>query len=189
MPPATRLSKLLASPTHKPTKPTTLNLHTKASATRPSHPSSRQSMLDSSRGPPHLDVHSVRKYLFASSTTSKGHMKQPCEGIWSTCTTKPMTATKIDPLLLRPQRVEDHTMPGLSHPHPNDDVDNCTTCPPPHLVQEFDDFSIAIIFCFGAFADKLSGVVYNNCTSHFPYMPLDGNICFLSWTTMRQTQS
>jgi hypothetical protein len=50
VPLATPLLKLPASLTHKPTKPTTLNLHTKAYATHPLHPSSRQSMLDSSRG-------------------------------------------------------------------------------------------------------------------------------------------
>ncbi len=69
-------------------------------------------------------------------------------------------------------------MPGLNHPQPNNDVDDCTTCPPPHLIQEFDDYSIANVFCFGAFADKLSEVVYNDCTGNFPYMLLDGYICF-----------
>jgi hypothetical protein len=34
------------------------------------------------------------------------------------------------------------------------------------------------VFCFGAFADKISGVVYNDCTGKFPYMSLDGNVCF-----------
>ncbi len=38
--------------------------------------------------------------------------------------------------------------------------------------------SIANIFCFGAFADKNTGVVYNNCTGAFPFMSLDGNVCF-----------
>jgi hypothetical protein len=45
------------------------------------------------KGGPHLDVHSVRKYLFASPATSKRHMKQPLKGIPSTCIIKPMTAT------------------------------------------------------------------------------------------------
>ncbi len=63
------------------------------------------------KGAPHLDAHSVQKFLFASLATSKGHMKQPHKGIQSTCTTKPTTATQMYPLLLRPQMVEDHTMP------------------------------------------------------------------------------
>jgi hypothetical protein len=33
-------------------------------------------------------------------------------------------------------------------------------------------------FCFGTFANKNTGVVYNNCTSNFPFMSLDGNVCF-----------
>ena len=48
----------------------------------------------------------------------------------------------------------------------------------PHLIQELDEYSITNVFCFGAFAEKVSGVVYNNCTGDFPYMSLDGNICF-----------
>jgi hypothetical protein len=112
-------------------------------------------------------------------------MKQPHTGIWSTRTIKPTTATQIDPLLLRPQRVEEHTMTGLNHPQPNNDIDNRTTCLPPHLIQEFDNYSIANVFCFGAFMDKLLGVVHNNCTGNFTYMLFDGNICFLSCTTMR----
>ncbi len=129
------------------------------------------------KGAPHLDMHSVRKYLFASPATSKGHMKQLHKGIQSTCTTKPTTTTQVCPLLPRPQQVVDHTMPGLNPQH-NNKVDDRTIGPPPHLIQELNDNSIAKVFCFGAFADKLSGVVYNNCTSNFSYMSLDGNICF-----------
>ncbi len=89
-----------------------------------------------------------------------------------------MAATQMYPLLQRPQQVEDHTMPCLNHPQHNSKVDNCTIGPPPHLSQELDDYSIANVFCFRAFADKRSGVVYNYCTGDFPYMLLDGNICF-----------
>jgi hypothetical protein len=105
-------------------------------------------------------------------------MKQPLKGIQSTHTTKPTTATQVYPLLLRPQRVEDHTMPSLNHPQHNNKVDDRTIGMPPHLIQELEDHSIANVFCFKAFANKLSGVVYNDCTSDFPYMLLDGNICF-----------
>jgi len=30
----------------------------------------------------------------------------------------------------------------------------------------------------GAFADKVLGIVYDDCTGDFPYMSLDGNVCF-----------
>ncbi len=32
------------------------------------------------------------------------------------------------------------------------------------------------MFCFGAFAEKNTGIIY--CTGNFPFMLLDGNICF-----------
>jgi hypothetical protein len=41
-----------------------------------------------------------------------------------------------------------------------------------------DDESITNVFCFGAFADKISGVVYNNLTGNFPFMSIDGSVCF-----------
>jgi hypothetical protein len=41
-----------------------------------------------------------------------------------------------------------------------------------------DDKSIGNVFCFGAFADKVTGVVYNNLTGNFPFMLLDGSVCF-----------
>ncbi len=37
---------------------------------------------------------------------------------------------------------------------------------------------MANIFAFGAFADKNSGIVYNNLMGLFPFMSLDGSICF-----------
>jgi hypothetical protein len=41
-----------------------------------------------------------------------------------------------------------------------------------------DGESIANVFCFGAFADKISGVVYNDLTGNFPFMSIDGSVCF-----------
>jgi hypothetical protein len=34
------------------------------------------------------------------------------------------------------------------------------------------------MFCFGAFADKITEVIYNGLTGNFPFMSLDGRICF-----------
>ncbi len=75
--------------------------------------------------------------------------------------------------------MEDHTIPGLNHLQPNNDADNHSTGLSPHLIQEFDNYSITNVICFGAFADKLSRVVYNDCTGDFPYMLLNGDICFI----------
>ncbi len=48
----------------------------------------------------------------------------------------------------------------------------------PAFIDDIDDKSIANVFCFGDFADKNTGVVYNDCTGNFPFMLLDGNVCF-----------
>ncbi len=49
----------------------------------------------------------------------------------------------------------------------------------PHLIiSENDDESIANIFAFGAFADKNNGIVYHGLTKSFPFMSLDGSVCF-----------
>ena len=34
------------------------------------------------------------------------------------------------------------------------------------------------MFCFGAFADKRTGVVYNDMTGNFPFVSLDGSVCY-----------
>jgi len=50
----------------------------------------------------------------------------------------------------------------------------------PNLIgDDEDNYSIANVFCFGAFADKQDGVMYNDCTGNFPFMSLDGSVCFL----------
>jgi hypothetical protein len=49
----------------------------------------------------------------------------------------------------------------------------------PNVIVEDDDSSAENIFCFGAFADKQTGILYNNLTGLFPYMSLEGNVCFL----------
>jgi hypothetical protein len=41
-----------------------------------------------------------------------------------------------------------------------------------------DDESIANVFCFGAFADKISGVMYNDLSENFPFVSIDGSVCF-----------
>ena len=41
-----------------------------------------------------------------------------------------------------------------------------------------EDATIANVFCFGAFADKTSGIIYNDLTGSFPFVLLEGSICF-----------
>jgi hypothetical protein len=45
-------------------------------------------------------------------------------------------------------------------------------------MSEDDKESIANIFSFGAFADKNNGIVYHDLTGSFPFMSLDGSVCF-----------
>ena len=49
----------------------------------------------------------------------------------------------------------------------------------PHLVSNVNNEKIANVFCFGEFANKNSGIVYNDLTGNFPFMSLDGSVCYL----------
>jgi hypothetical protein len=51
--------------------------------------------------------------------------------------------------------------------------------PLPHLVDDNGNKAIANVFCFGAFADRHSGVVYNDLTGKFPLISFDGSVCYL----------
>ncbi len=45
------------------------------------------------------------------------------------------------------------------------------------MIGNVNNKSIANIFCYGAFADKNSGIVYHNLTGLLPFMSYDGNVC------------
>ena len=49
----------------------------------------------------------------------------------------------------------------------------------PSAIVEDDDSSVGNIFCFAAFADNYTGLLYNDLTGSFPYMSLEGNVCFI----------
>ena len=48
----------------------------------------------------------------------------------------------------------------------------------PTLIVDDSEGSIANVFGFGAFADKNNGIVYHDLTGSFPFMSLDGSVCF-----------
>ncbi len=48
----------------------------------------------------------------------------------------------------------------------------------PNLIRDNGDESIAIFFVFEVFVDKNSGIVYHDLTGSFPFMSLDGSLCF-----------
>ncbi len=121
------------------------------------------------RGAPHLNAKSVQKYLTPSPATSKGHMKHPCKSLQST-TPKPTRQSFPCP------PSNDHPfMPGLI---PDDSDEEDDDGPWPAFIDNINDESIANVFCFGTFADKNTGVVYNDCTGNFLFMSLDGSVCF-----------
>ena len=126
-------------------------------------------------GAPHLDARTVQKYLVSSPATAKGHMKRPRKDIRS-MTPKGVTHAPNTNIIRIPQRVPDVTIPGL-HLYDNEE-ERGPILSLHNLIDNIEDESIANVFCFGAFADKVSGVVYNVCTGDFPYMSLDENVCF-----------
>jgi hypothetical protein len=125
------------------------------------------------RSAPHLNAKSIQKYLMPSPVTSKGHMKWPRKGLQST-TPKPTR-----PFLPRPPCAPSFHQPVMPGLIPDDDHKDNSNEPHPTFIDDINNESIANVFCFGAFANKNTGVVYNDCTGNFPFMLLNGNICFL----------
>jgi hypothetical protein len=122
------------------------------------------------KGCPNLSEKLILKYLNPSPTTTKGHMKYPDHGIQSTQpkpTTPSIAPVPIVPPL--PLHVCKHAFPSELHP----DIHH------PALICDDTDESIANIFCFGAFADQHSGIVYNDLPENFPFMSYDGSVCYL----------
>ena len=128
------------------------------------------------KGCPNLSEKLVTKYLNPSPATAKGHMKRPKKGIRSM---QKQVKTKGDSNIPRihvpvPQAAT-HSLPLFMEPMLyNGPAYNA------HMEVNYipDDESIANVFCFGAFADKVSGVVYNDLTGNFPFMSIDGSVCF-----------
>jgi len=127
-------------------------------------------------GCPNLSEESVTKYLNPSPATSKGHMKRPKKGIRST---QKQVKTKGDsnvPSIPVPvPQAAPHPLPLFVEPIPYNGLAYSARM---ELNYIPDDESIANVFCFGAFTHKVSGVVYNDLTGNFPFMSIDGSVCF-----------
>ena len=130
------------------------------------------------KGCPNLSEELVTKYLNPSPATAKGHMKRPKKGIRST---QKQVKTKGDSnmpsvLPVPVPQVAPHVLPIFIEPVAyNGPAYNARRAV--NYIPD-DDESIANVFCFGAFADKVSGVVYNDLTGNFPFMSIDGSVCF-----------
>jgi hypothetical protein len=125
-------------------------------------------------GCPNNNENLILKYLNPSPATAKGHMKRPCHGIRSTTPKMPkvgMAPIPVVPILLPP-------VLALFQPPSPYQGSVYGALQSPNLIGLDDNKSIANVFCFGAFADKNNGVVYNDLMGSFPFISLDGSICF-----------
>ena len=129
-------------------------------------------------GCPNLSANGVTRYLNPSPATAKGHMKRPHQGIRSTTAKQPnpIPAPSVDNNISPASIADDEDwMDNISEPSIQAGQFNHG----PAVLVEDDDSSIGNIFCFAAFADKQTGVMYNDLTGAFPYMSLEGNVCYL----------
>jgi hypothetical protein len=93
------------------------------------------------------------------------------------------STTPKQPFIGVPASVPDPVMPGLFNPLDHDKDNNFSKANPHfNIIDNVDNHSIANVFSLGAFANKITGVVYNDCTGKlFPFMSLDGNVFFVMY--------
>ena len=127
------------------------------------------------QGCPNMTEKLILKYLNPSPATTKGHMKRARHGIKST--QKRAATQDIVTILPVPNVINLPIVPAITDnfllPHAY------IPTVQPNLILDDSNESIANVFCFGAFADRHSGVVYNDLTGNFPFMSFDGSVCFL----------
>jgi hypothetical protein len=111
------------------------------------------------------------RYLNPSSATVKSHMKQPHHSIQSTHHHTAPVAQPLPPVLLLFDNIPVYPRPAYG------------AQPGPNVITDNADESIANIFCFGAFADRNSGIIYHNLMGSFPFMSFNGSVFFLYSTT------
>jgi hypothetical protein len=124
------------------------------------------------KGCPNLTAIGIAKYLNPSPATAKGHMKRPRMRIRSNqC--KNAIETVTAPTLTYPPLCDNHSTDG--------EIEDVRPFPPTNanIIEDNNRLSDANIFCFAAFADKKTGILYNDLTGTFPFMSLEGIMCFL----------
>jgi len=106
-------------------------------------------------------------------TTSSRYLKHPTQQPRSPPSTihrQGPTRQEAAPIADKDRWIEDISEPSFqASPHDHG----------PSIIVEDDDSPVGNIFCFAAFADKHTGVLYNDLTGLFPYMSLEGNVCYL----------
>ncbi len=129
------------------------------------------------KGCPNLSETLLLRYLNPSLAMAKGHMKQPCHSIQSTRHHTAPVAQLLPPVLPFFDNIPVYPRPVYS------------VQPGPNVIADDADKSIANIFCFGAFADRNSGIVYHDLTGLFPFMSFNGSVYFLYSTIMNPMPS
>jgi hypothetical protein len=134
----------------------------------------RRCFLD---GCPNLSAKGVTCYLNPIPTTTKGHMKQPHQGIRTTTQQPrlPPSGRQGPTVHVTPLADEDCWIVDISEPSFHAGLLDHG----PSVIVKGDDSSVGNIFCFAAFADKRTGVLYNDLTGSVIYMSLEENVCYL----------
>jgi hypothetical protein len=124
------------------------------------------------KGCPNMNEELLTKYLNPSPATAKGHMNQPMKGIRSTTPKGPTNEIRNSQLIIPAVNPEVLPLFNEARPYPGPAYNALTS---PAMIEEDDDKSIANVFCFSAFANKITGVIYNDLMGNFPFMSLDGS--------------
>jgi hypothetical protein len=131
------------------------------------------------KGCPNLTAKGISKYLNPSPATAKGHMRRPHQGIRSTRN----RTNNSTPLPIKPDAPDvNRVRAPLVHSESLRLSNYIAIASQPRdatFIEPDDNDYKANIFCFAAFADKHTGVLYSDLTGPFPFMSLEGNVCFL----------
>jgi hypothetical protein len=127
------------------------------------------------KGCPNMNKELVTKYSNPSPATTKGHMKRQKKGIRSTTLKGPANEIRNSQPIVPAVNPEVLPLFDKARPYPGPAYNTLTS---PAMIEEDDDVSIANVFCFGTFADKIMGVIYNDLMGNLPFMSLDESVCF-----------
>jgi hypothetical protein len=103
-------------------------------------------------------------------------MKHPQHGL---CSTRRNVPTDNNAPAPRVVRLHKHFVPIIGNDDERDKIDNVADQTANVNVIHDNNISNSNLLCFAAFADKRTRTMYINLTGLFPYLSLEGNVCFL----------
>ncbi len=128
------------------------------------------------KGCPNLNKKLILTYLNPSPAMAKGHMERPRHRISITRPKLTLPTALQIPVVPQPVLVSVRVPPPTGEqPHKVRARHNSE----PNFIKDGCDESITNVFCFGAFADRHSGIVYNDWMGDIPFMSFNGSVCFL----------